>query len=408
MKTAHSFDHLVEHPISKHALQTLCITEPTPAQERTIPLIKDGHDVICQSSTGSGKTYAFVLPILEHALSNELSVLVLVPTRELCEQVSQDFKDIISTRNINVLDVYGGVSIDAQIKKLPHAHIIVATPGRLCDLLNRKAIRLDTITTLVLDEADRMLDMGFINDVEFILKTTSRKRQTLMFSATIPRSIEHIITRHMRDPKRVKTKEQVDKHLLKQYYYVVPVRDRFHLLVQLLKEERAPYAIVFCGTRRAVDLVAYNLNKNGIISHAIHGGLTQAMRKQVMTSFHDKKTHILVASDIAARGLDIKMLTHVYNFDAPKTSQEYIHRIGRTARAGEQGIAITLLSDKDFDNFRRVQRDPSLNVERLESPPFPIVTFSPFIPAHIHKRGKNPHALRAAPFQRRKRFHRRR
>jgi ATP-dependent RNA helicase DeaD len=364
-----TFNTLVTDTAVKNALKDYHFNEPTIIQIRVIPLIKEGRDVACQSFTGSGKTLAFAIPIIESINpSKGLQALVLVPTRELCEQVSEEFKKVARHKQLNILEVYGGVSIARQIHQAPRAHVVIATPGRLTDLLKRNAIRLDNITTVVLDEADRMLDMGFIKDVEFIVKATPKKRQTLMFSATIPKAIQNIIHHHMKNPVTIKAKEQVDKHLLKQYYYDVPIHDRFHLLVHLLKKDKAPYAIVFCSTRRSVDIVAHNLKKNGIVALAIHGGLTQSMRKQVMTSFHGKKTQVLVASDIAARGIDIKMLSHVYNFDVPRTPQEYTHRIGRTARAGKGGIAVTLVSHKDKDNFRRMLRDRTLNIEKVVLP----------------------------------------
>ncbi|HLC72987.1 MAG TPA: DEAD/DEAH box helicase [Candidatus Nanoarchaeia archaeon] len=376
-----TFEKLITDPFVKKALHEIGIVEPTPIQERAIPLVQSGKDVVGQSSTGSGKTFAFAVPIVEQIKTTEgLQAIVLVPTRELCEQVADECSKVTRYKSVYVLKVYGGVSIEGQIRNIPKANIIIGTPGRVKDVLQRRVLRLDTIKFFVLDEADKMLDMGFIEDVEFILKATPTKRQTLMFSATMPKEVMHIVNKHMRAPEWIKTKEQVEQTLLKQYYYDVPIRDRFHLLVHLLKEEKAPYAIVFCGTRRSVDLVAYNLNKNGLEAKAIHGGLTQSKRKQVMESFQGKKTEILVASDIAARGLDIKMLTHVYNFDVPKTPKEYVHRVGRTARAGEEGIAITLVSHKDYDNFRRVLDEPSLKIEKLPLPKFQIVEFQPFMP----------------------------
>ncbi len=376
-----TFEQLVTDPFVKKSLREIGIIEPTPIQERAIPLIQADQDVVGQSSTGSGKTFAFAIPIVEKIKTSEgVQALVLVPTRELCEQVAEECTKLTRYKSINVLKIYGGVSIDGQIRKIPEANIIIGTPGRMKDVLQRRVLRLDTIRTLVLDEADKMLDMGFVEDVEFIIKATPNKRQTLMFSATMPKEVMHIVNKHMRNPQIIRTKEQVEQTLLKQYYYDVPIRDRFHLLVHLLKQESAPYAIVFCGTRRAVDLIEYNLNKNGLAARAIHGGLTQSRRKQVMESFQGKKTQILVASDIAARGLDIKMLTHVYNFDVPKTAKEYVHRIGRTARAGEEGIAVTLVSEKDYDNFRRILDDRSLKIEKLPLLKYQIVEFKPFMP----------------------------
>lgn len=391
------------HPELHKTLLSLGIDKPTPIQEESFALIKENHDVICQSSTGSGKTLAFALPISEMISYNDkLTALVLVPTRELCEQVSEEFKKVTKHNKLNIVEVYGGVSIDNQIRKVPKAHVVVATPGRLCDLIDRKAIKLSNIKTVVLDEADRMLDMGFIKDVEYILEQTPKKRQTLMFSATIQKEIDHLINRHMFKPKLIKIKEYVDKSLLKQYFYIVNTNERFDLLVYLLKEEKAPYALVFCGTRRMVDMVANNLKANGLEAHAIHGGLSQNKRKKVMTAFHGKQTHILVASDIAARGIDIQMLSHVYNYDVPKTSQEYVHRIGRTARAGEAGIAVTLVSSKDFDNFRNVQRDRTLDIVELDPPRVPHVKFTKYL-----SRQENDRSFKSSSRSPRQSFNRR-
>ena len=394
METRILFEQLVTDPFLRKAINELGFTEPTPIQARAIPLIQDGKDIFGQSSTGSGKTVAFALPTIEKIKTTEgLQAIILVPTRELCEQVADDCQKIARYKQVNIVKVYGGVSIEGQIRKIPSAHIIVGTPGRVCDVLERRVLRLDTIKTLVLDEADKMLDMGFLPDVERILKTTPSQRQTLMFSATLPKEIQHIVNRHMRNPEFIKTKTHVEKDLLKQYYYDVSVRDRFHLLVHLLQQEQAPYVIVFCGTRKSVDLITFNLKKNNVYAQAIHGGLSQSKRKQVMESFQSKKTTVLVASDIAARGIDIKMLSHVYNFDVPKTAKEYLHRIGRTARAGEEGIAITLVSEKDYDNFRRVLEDPSLKIEKLPLPAFEHLQFQAFIPRQFVGRYR-PEAFR--------------
>ncbi len=398
MSKDNTFEKLLSNPSFKKALKELDLHSPTPVQQEAVPLIVKGHDIICQSSTGSGKTLGFALPIVEKIdLRGSLQAIVLVPTRELCEQVSEEFKKITKYTKINTLEVYGGVSINNQIRKVPHAHIIVATPGRLCDLMNRKIINLSTIKTAVLDEADRMLDMGFIKDVEIILKKTPKDRQTLMFSATIPRMMEKLIARNMKDPKRITVQEHVDTKLLKQYYYDVQTSKRFHLLVHLLKHEKDPHALVFCATRRTVDLVAYNLNKSGVPAEAIHGGLTQNKRKQVISSFHDKETKILVASDIAARGLDIKLLTHVYNYDVPQSSEDYTHRVGRTARAGEEGVAITLLSEKDHRAFQEVLSNPKIHIERLESPDYPLVEFIQKLPRSHESRPASRTSSRGGP-----------
>jgi ATP-dependent RNA helicase DeaD len=399
MNKKNTFAQLIRNELLTKTLKSLEFHDPTPVQEMTLPLIYDMQDVICQSSTGSGKTLAFAIPIVENINPRDkLQAVVLVPTRELCEQVTEEFRKITKFTNINTLEVYGGVSIDNQIRKIPSAHIVVATPGRLLDLINRRVLNLRKIKTVVLDEADRMLDMGFINDVETILEDTPRKRQTLMFSATIPPAMEKIIRRHMWKPQRVKIKEQVDKHLLKQFFYQIPTNKRIHLLVYLLKNEKKPHAIIFCQTRRVVDLVAHNLNKNGVHAQAIHGGLTQNKRKKIISSFHAKETNILVASDIAARGLDIKLLTHVYNFDVPRTPEDYIHRIGRTARAGEEGIAITLVSEKDYKEFKSIERNPKLKILKMDLPEFPLIDYQRALPRRrqhrVAPRQHRPHKRR--------------
>ncbi len=402
MKKDNTFEKLLNNPSFKKALKALEFHSPTPVQQETLPLIIEGKDVICQSSTGSGKTLGFALPIAENIdLRKTLQAVVLVPTRELCEQVTEEFRKITKFTKINTLEVYGGVSINNQIRKVPSAHIVVATPGRLCDLMNRKAIDLGTVQSMVLDEADRMLDMGFINDVEYILKKTPKKRQTLMFSATIPKMMERLIERHMKKPKRIKIKEQVDTKLLKQYYYDVKTSKRFHLLIHLLRNEKAPHAIVFCATRRMVDLVTHNLNLNGVHAEAIHGGLTQAKRKKVISSFHGKETKILIASDIAARGLDIKLLSHVYNFDVPQSPEDYTHRVGRTARAGEEGVAITLLSEKDHHAFHEILNNPKIKIEQLETPEFETVEFVHRLPRSKQSKPASRGSSRGRP---RKRF----
>ena len=376
-----TFKDLIQDPFILKSLMEYGFEEPTQIQYKAIPAIKEGKDVVGQSSTGSGKTIAFAIPILEMIKATEgLQVLIIAPTRELSNQIGKEFERLSKYKQINIVIFYGGVGIEPQIHKFKTAHIAIGTPGRLLDLMERRAINLNNIKTLVLDEADKMFEMGFIQDIRRILNALNRKRQTLMFSATFSQEIMKIANEHMRDPLTIKAKQYVEKDLLKQYFYITAINDRFSLLAHLLKNETANLAVVFCGTRRAVDMVEYNLKRHGFDAKAIHGGLSQNQRTQVIEDFHSNKIHILVASDLAARGLDIKNLTHVYNYDIPKTSKEYLHRIGRTARAGESGKAISLLSEKDYDNFRKVQEDRSLKIERLETPPFTKVNFQPFVP----------------------------
>ncbi len=351
--------------------------ELTLIQERCIPEIIKGRDVVGQAETGSGKTIAFCLPILEKInLGEGLQTVVLTPTRELCIQVTDVFKDFGKILGVKTTSIYGGVGIGPQIKRIKTSEVVVGTPGRMLDHLHRRTLDFRNVRFLILDETDKMLEMGFINDVEKIISFTPKNRQTLMFSATIMRSIHRLMNKHLRNPIVIKTKSQVDKSKLHQTYYdIYQQNEKFSLLVHLLKNDTSGLAIVFCATRRESDIVARNLRKHGIHASAIHGGMTQNQRTQSLDALKNEETDVLVATDVAARGLDIKNVSHIYNYDVPKTPIEYIHRIGRTARAGENGAAITLLTAPDHDNFRRVQSNDELNIERAEIPDFEKVVF---------------------------------
>jgi ATP-dependent RNA helicase DeaD len=351
--------------------------ELTLIQERCIPEIVKGRDVVGQAETGSGKTIAFCLPILEKINHGEgLQTVVLTPTRELCVQVTDVFKDFGKILDVKTTSIYGGVSIGPQIKRIKTSEVVVGTPGRMLDHLHRKTIDFRRVRYLILDETDKMLDMGFIDDVEKIISFIPKNRQTLMFSATVMGSIHRLMNRHLRNPVVIKTKSQVDASKLHQKYYdIYNQNEKFSLLVHLLKNDTSGLAIVFCATRRESDIVARNLRKHGIHASAIHGGMTQSQRTQSLDGLKNEETDVLVATDVAARGLDIKNVSHIYNYDVPKTSIEYIHRIGRTARAGENGAAITLLTAQDHDNFRRVQSNDELNIERADIPDFEKVPF---------------------------------
>ena len=323
------------------AFEEMGFLEYTEIQEKTIPLIQQGRDVIGQSFTGSGKTAAFGFPILEKTIHNNgLQVLILVPTRELCEQVCSEMRKFAKYKKMNITAVYGGVSINPQIYELRHADIVVATPGRMLDHLQRGTAQLNKVKVLVLDEADKMFEMGFIEDVKKIISQIPKERQTLIFSATIHHQVQEIVKNYMRNPEKVKVQSYVDKGKMLQYFYSVNSRDKFSLLVHILKHESSGLTIIFCATRRRVDVLSKNLYKQEIQAQSLHGGLSQNRRKQAIDMFHNKKIDILVASDVAARGLDIKNVSYIINYDIPKTSKEYIHRIGRTARAGKEGNII--------------------------------------------------------------------
>ena len=366
------------HPELKKAFLELGFEEMTDIQKKCIPLIQEGKDVIGQSQTGSGKTAAFGIPILEKAAHGHgLHALILVPTRELCEQVTTDMRKFSKHKRMLISSIYGGVSINPQISSLRNADIVVATPGRMIDHMQRGTVKLDNVKVLVLDEADKMFEMGFIEDVKKIISRVPQERQTLLFSATISQQVQEVVRHYMRNPERIKVQSYVDKEKLAQYFYSVPSRDKFSLLMHILKQETG-LTLIFCATRNRVDVLSKNLYKQGIQSQKLHGGLSQNKRKHAIEMFHGKNVDILVASDVAARGLDIKNIAHIINYDIPKTSKEYIHRIGRTARAGKEGRVISLLSEHDHDNFRNVLEDRSLIVKKLELPQFERVPFITF------------------------------
>ncbi len=358
------------------AFAELGFSEFTDIQIKSIPLIQQGKDVIGQSQTGSGKTAAFGFPVLEKVVINHgLQALVLVPTRELCEQVADEMRKFAKYKGTHISKIYGGVSINPQIDNLRRTNIVVGTPGRILDHLQRGTIHLNKVRILVLDEADKMFEMGFIDDVKKIISKIPKERQTLLFSATISHQVQEIVKDDMRNPERIKVQSYVDKGQMSQYFYSVNSRDKFSLLVHILKHESPTLTIIFCATRNRVDVLSKNLYKQGIIAQRLHGGLTQNRRKQAIDMFHSKNADILVASDVAARGLDIKNVSHIINYDIPKTSKEYIHRIGRTARAGSHGKVISLLAEQDHDNFRNVVDDRSLVIEQLKLPEFQRVPF---------------------------------
>ena len=362
---------------------------PTEIQEKSIPLILAGKDVIAGSATGSGKTLAFASGIIENCEKRKgIQALILTPTRELAEQVSEALKKFSKYKPLNVNAIYGGVAIDPQIRGLTTADVVVGTPGRLLDHIERRTIRLGEVKTLVLDEADRMLDMGFIDDVEKIMKQCKRERQTLLFSATISRDIAYLARKYMKEPVEVSAEHYVDAKKLTQVYYEISDGLKFSLLVHLLKHEESGLVMVFCNTRRNTDFVANNLEAAGIAATAIHGGLTQSRRTSIMKHFNSQEVYVLVCTDVASRGLDISGVSHIYNYDVPNDSTDYIHRIGRTARAGKEGKAIIILSSKDHDNFRRVMRDNEVEITREATPNVERVAARKFEKPKTFNRGR--------------------
>ncbi|HSU72430.1 MAG TPA: DEAD/DEAH box helicase [Candidatus Binatia bacterium] len=340
-------------PILK-AIHELGYTKPTEIQAQALPLIMSGKDIMGHSETGSGKTAAFGLPIISHIKQgNGVQALILTPTRELCVQVSDALRGFSKYIHLRIVPVSGGVGLGPQIRDTRSADIIVATPGRLLDLMQR-GLRLHTVRYLVLDEADRMLDMGFIHDVERILKQIPRQRQTLLFSATLSPKLRGLVQRYMNNPVAVQAKTHVDTSLLKERAYNVPFADKLSLLVHLLKHQTSGIAIVFAKTRHGCDKLAKKLRAQKIEATAIHGGLAQNKRTNAINALHHHGSGILVATDVASRGLHINNISHVYNYDLPQAPDDYVHRIGRTARAGASGEAITFVTPEAARDFRGI------------------------------------------------------
>ncbi|MBR9678636.1 MAG: DEAD/DEAH box helicase [Nanoarchaeota archaeon] len=367
--------------------------EPSEIQIKAIPLVLKGKDVIGGSATGSGKTLVFGSRIIQDCTQGKgIQSLVLTPTRELAIQVRDALAKFSQYNPLEILAVYGGVSINPQINELKIADVVVGTPGRVLDHVGRRTIDLRKVKVLVLDEADRMLDMGFLEDVEKIIKQCPSDRQTLLFSATIIPEVKRLSKRYMVDPVLVSAESMVDPKKLKQVYYDVPDSLKFSLLVHLLKDDKnSGLVMIFCSSRRNVDFVVKNLRGNKVDAIAIHGGFTQARRESSLRKFNSGKAWVLVCTDVAARGLDIKGVSHVYNYDLPRESKQYVHRIGRTARAGKDGMAVNILAQRDHENFSRVLKDNDVEIVRLETPPVSKVRTK--IPAQegsgrsSHKRG---------------------
>ncbi|MEK6948729.1 MAG: DEAD/DEAH box helicase [Nanoarchaeota archaeon] len=350
-----SFEELNVSPDIVKGLKEMGLVEPTKIQEKTIPLIKQGKDVIGISKTGSGKTAAFGVPILEKIKPGHgIQALIIAPVRELSVQIAKEMHKFGKHVDFRTANVYGGVSLNPQIEAMQDADIVIGTPGRLKDHLENYEMDLSKIKIVVLDEADKMVEMGFIEDIRSILDKTPKGRQMLLFGATISDEIEQIKRKYMNAPATVQAESHVQEDFLEQHYYNVPQHEKFSLLVHLLKKEKKGLTIIFCSARSTVEMVAKNLRSHGIFAEMIHGRLTQSRRLKVIESFHKRRFSVLVASAVAARGLDIKDVTHIFNYDLSRDPQEYVHRVGRTARAGEKGKAITLLSDKDHDVFREI------------------------------------------------------
>ncbi|HBV99179.1 MAG: DEAD/DEAH box helicase [Peptococcaceae bacterium BICA1-7] len=356
------------------ALNNMGFEEPTPIQKKAVPPGLEGRDLIGQAQTGTGKTAAFGIPLVEllHADRDQVQGVVLAPTRELAVQVAEELNRIGHFKGIRTLPIYGGQEISRQIRALKNRpHIIVGTPGRFMDHMRRKTIRLGQVSLVVLDEADEMLNMGFIEDIETILKEVPEGRQTLLFSATMPGPIRTLAQRFMKNPEVIRVESrQVTVSSLNQSYIEVGERQKFDALCSLLDSQSPERTIIFGRTKRRVDELSEGLSKRGYSAAGIHGDMAQSQRDRVMRRFKEGTVEMLIATDVAARGLDISDVTHIYNFDIPQDSEGYVHRVGRTGRAGKEGVAVTLVTPREIGHLKNIERTTRSNIERRPVPTY--------------------------------------
>lgn len=346
--------------------------EPSPIQVECIPAVLSGFDVIGQAQTGTGKTAAFGIPVLERIDPEELSVqsIILAPTRELAIQVSEELRRIGRPKRVKTLSIYGGQSIGRQIKALKQGvHVVVGTPGRLLDHLHRKTLNTDHVRIIVLDEADEMLDMGFIDDIEAVMKFVPKDRQLLLFSATMPTAIRQLAKKYMNQPKYITVNRgEVTAPVIKQIYYRVLENSKIDALCRILDSEEGDLSIIFCRTKKGVDELTEALQARGYLAGGLHGDLAQQHRDRVMNSFRQGDIDLLIATDVAARGIDVGSVSHVINFDIPQDVESYVHRIGRTGRAGREGIALTLVTPREMKQLRLIEKETGSKLTPRELP----------------------------------------
>ncbi len=371
----HTFDELELSNQLQRAVRDMGFREPTPIQSGTIPVIMEGKDVIGQAQTGTGKTLPFAIPILE-ALSPKVrgvEAIVLCPTRELAVQVSEEFKRLAKYRkDARIVPVYGGQPIEKQLAGLKKgARVVVGTPGRVMDHMQRGTLRLDAIRFAVLDEADRMLDMGFVDDMKTILWAMPEERQTLLFSATMPASVMDLVNKFQRDPQLVNVAgDQVTVPQVEQSFFEVKPWMKLELLCNLIDTYNPTASLVFCNTKRRVDEIVRSLKTRGYSVDCLHGDMTQSRRDKAMMRFRKKLSNILVATDVAARGIDVDGIEAVINYDVPPDDQHYVHRIGRTARMGRSGRAFTLALAGELSKLREIQDNAKTRIKRQMVPSF--------------------------------------
>jgi len=343
------------------AIELKGYSKPSLIQLKSIPLILEGKDLIGQARTGTGKTAAFSIPLIEriNTASNRIQALVVVPTRELAVQVQNEIRALSKGQGIHCLAVFGGQSIAFQVNELRRGqHLVVATPGRLMDLMRRNNINLSSVKTVVLDEADKMLDMGFRDDIDFILSNCPRERQTLLFSATMPDEIKRLASRHL-SLGHVFVNVSEDRlavEKINQFFVSVDPKKKVSTLARIVRKRHMTKCLVFCRTRRTAEWVARELSKRNVRARSIHGGLRQNLRQSILKNFSTGRIPVLVSTDLLSRGMDLSDISHIINFDFPKERETYIHRIGRTARFGKKGEAITFCSNvREFEEMERLK-----------------------------------------------------
>ena len=367
-----SFDDLGLSEETLKVIKKKGFEEPTPIQEKTIPAILSGDkDIVGQAQTGTGKTAAFGLPIIELLpdISRSVQALVLTPTRELAIQVAEEINSLKGKRKLNIIPIYGGQSMELQLRSLKKGvDIVVGTPGRIIDHLRRKTLKLNRISYMVLDEADEMLNMGFLDDVREIMDTTPEEKRTMLFSATMPKEIMQIAKKHMGEYEVLKTKGQLTVKQTDQIYFEVSAADKFEALCRIIDMEEEFYGLVFCRTKVDVDQVGNRLIERGYDADALHGDMSQSLRERILGKFKKGLLNVLVATDVAARGIDVHDLTHVINFALPQDPDSYVHRIGRTGRAGKEGIAITFITPSEYRKLQFIQRHAKTDIRKAQIP----------------------------------------
>ncbi|AND85789.1 DEAD/DEAH box helicase [Clostridium tyrobutyricum] len=368
-----NFSNLNLEPKILQSIDALGFEEPSQIQAESIPVILEGHDVIGQAQTGTGKTLAFGAPMLskiDHN-SNHISTLILTPTRELAIQVNDELSKLVKFSKIRLMPIYGGQPIDRQIRSLKKGiDVVVGTPGRIIDHIRRHTIDLSKIQFLIMDEADEMLDMGFIDDIESIIKNTNPNRQTLLFSATMPNQIKKLASKYMsKDTKYIKIeKNTLTVEKIKQYYYEIKHKDRFESLCRILDVDEPSSAIIFCKTKRGVDELVESMQARGYNVEGMHGDMNQNQRMNTLRKFKDGSLEFLIATDVAARGIDVENVSHVINYDLPQDTEYYVHRIGRTGRANKEGIAYSLVTPREYILLKQIEKYTKSKIKRKEVP----------------------------------------